>query len=65
MNSIGNGSAFSIFTGDVIEGAVWLVDQGEATSDLEQWNEQMVAGLQVLPMFPAIGAPRCLVPLHF
>lgn len=56
MNDIGKGAAFSIFTGDVIEGATWLVDESEATNDLEEWNEQMGGGLEVLPMFPAIGA---------
>lgn len=58
MNDIGKEAAFSIFTGDVIEGATWLVDENEATDDLEEWNEQMATGLEVLPMFPAIG--RCL-----
>ncbi|KAJ7067511.1 sphingomyelin phosphodiesterase [Mycena amicta] len=45
---------FSIFTGDVVEGAIWLVDQPEVTSDLEAFNEQMAAKLTA-PIFPAIG----------
>ncbi|KAJ7500301.1 sphingomyelin phosphodiesterase [Mycena galericulata] len=45
---------FSIFTGDVVEGAVWLVDRPEVTSDLEAFNAEMAAKLTA-PIFPSIG----------
>ncbi|KAF7374111.1 Saposin B-type domain-containing protein [Mycena sanguinolenta] len=45
---------FSIFTGDVVEGAVWLVAQPEATTDLQAFNEQMASKLTA-PIFPSIG----------
>ncbi|KAJ7253566.1 sphingomyelin phosphodiesterase [Mycena rebaudengoi] len=45
---------FSIFTGDVVEGAIWLIDQAEVTADLHDFNAQMVDKLSA-PVFPAIG----------
>ncbi|KAJ7716969.1 Metallo-dependent phosphatase-like protein [Mycena maculata] len=45
---------FSIFTGDVVEGAVWLVNQSEVTVDLEAFNAEMAAKLTA-PIFPALG----------
>ncbi|KAJ7111829.1 sphingomyelin phosphodiesterase [Mycena epipterygia] len=45
---------FSIFTGDVVEGAVWLVDQPEVTTDLEAFNAEMASKLSA-PIFPSIG----------
>ncbi|PPQ81932.1 hypothetical protein CVT25_013780 [Psilocybe cyanescens] len=45
---------FSIFTGDVVEAAVWLVDQTENTSDMQKFNNEM-ATLLNSPVFPAIG----------
>ncbi|KAJ6560941.1 sphingomyelin phosphodiesterase [Mycena sp. CBHHK59/15] len=45
---------FSIFTGDVVEGAVWLVDQPEATMDLADFNAEMASKLTA-PIFPSIG----------
>ncbi|KAJ7767552.1 sphingomyelin phosphodiesterase [Mycena olivaceomarginata] len=46
--------AFSIFTGDVVEGAVWLVDQAEVTADLQAFNAEMAAKLSA-PIFPSLG----------
>ncbi|KAJ7679352.1 sphingomyelin phosphodiesterase [Mycena polygramma] len=45
---------FSIFTGDVVEGAVWLVDRPEVTADLAAFNAEMASKLSA-PIFPAIG----------
>ncbi|KAG6827566.1 hypothetical protein H0H92_011289 [Tricholoma furcatifolium] len=47
-------NAFSIFTGDVVEAAVWLVDETEVTSDLMTFNNEM-ASLLKTPVYPAIG----------
>ncbi|THH12668.1 hypothetical protein EW146_g7480 [Bondarzewia mesenterica] len=38
-------SKFSIFTGDVIDHSVWLVNKSGVTSDLVEWNAQMFASL--------------------
>ncbi|KAJ7157546.1 sphingomyelin phosphodiesterase [Mycena crocata] len=45
---------FSIFTGDVVEGAVWLVDRGEVTADLRDFNAKMASKLSA-PIFPSLG----------
>ncbi|KIJ35641.1 hypothetical protein M422DRAFT_262040 [Sphaerobolus stellatus SS14] len=45
---------FSIFTGDVIEGATWLVDESEGLQDLSQWNAQMTAKVGY-PVYGSIG----------
>ncbi|KAF8195992.1 Metallo-dependent phosphatase-like protein [Pholiota molesta] len=45
---------FSIFTGDVVEAAVWLVNQTEVTSDLQTFNREMAQFVNS-PVFPAIG----------
>ncbi|KAK6980676.1 Metallo-dependent phosphatase-like protein [Favolaschia claudopus] len=45
---------FSIFTGDVVEGATWLVDQAEVTTDLQAFDAQMAAKLSA-PIFPSLG----------
>ncbi|KAJ6450148.1 sphingomyelin phosphodiesterase [Mycena sanguinolenta] len=45
---------FSIFTGDVVEGATWLVVESEATTDLHAFDEQMASKLTA-PIFPSIG----------
>ncbi|KAF8888534.1 Metallo-dependent phosphatase-like protein [Infundibulicybe gibba] len=45
---------FSIFTGDVVERATWIVDQAEVTADLMDFNSQLAAKLTV-PIFPALG----------
>ncbi|KAF9007913.1 sphingomyelin phosphodiesterase [Cyathus striatus] len=45
---------FSIFTGDVVEAAVWLVTQEEVTNDLQTFNTEMSTLLNS-PVFPVIG----------
>ncbi|KAM6503440.1 Metallo-dependent phosphatase-like protein [Amanita muscaria] len=47
-------SQFSIFTGDVVEAAVWLVEQREVTSNLRSFNHQMQSILRS-PVYPVIG----------
>ncbi|KAA1479006.1 sphingomyelin phosphodiesterase [Dentipellis sp. KUC8613] len=54
VEDIGANAMFSIFTGDVVEGATWLVNQSEVSNDLEEWNTQMLQGIR-LPIFPSIG----------
>ncbi|KDR79984.1 hypothetical protein GALMADRAFT_242166 [Galerina marginata CBS 339.88] len=48
---------FSIFTGDVVEAAVWLVNQTENTSDMQKLNAEMTSLLNS-PVYPAIGNPE-------
>ncbi|KAF7357082.1 Saposin B-type domain-containing protein [Mycena sanguinolenta] len=45
---------FSIFTGDVVEGATWIVDQGEVTTDLQAFNAELASKLSA-PIFPSLG----------
>ncbi|KAF8879658.1 sphingomyelin phosphodiesterase [Gymnopilus junonius] len=45
---------FSIFTGDIVEAAIWLVNQTENTSDMDQFNNEL-ATLLNSPVYPAIG----------
>ncbi|KAK6988045.1 Saposin B-type domain-containing protein [Favolaschia claudopus] len=45
---------FSIFTGDVVEGATWLVDQAEVTTDLQAFDARMAAKLSA-SIFPSLG----------
>ncbi|KAF8195282.1 sphingomyelin phosphodiesterase [Mycena galopus ATCC 62051] len=45
---------FSIFTGDVVEGATWIVDQAEVTMDLKAFNAEMASKLSA-PIFPSLG----------
>ncbi|KAJ7255864.1 sphingomyelin phosphodiesterase [Mycena haematopus] len=45
---------WSIFTGDVVEAAVWAVNKSEVTSDLEVFNRELGVTLNG-PVFPAIG----------
>ncbi|KJA25536.1 hypothetical protein HYPSUDRAFT_405070 [Hypholoma sublateritium FD-334 SS-4] len=45
---------FSIFTGDVVEASVWLVNQTGVTADLKQFNEEMAAYVNS-PVYPVIG----------
>ncbi|GAA5880774.1 hypothetical protein JCM1840_001369 [Sporobolomyces johnsonii] len=42
--------SFTIFTGDVVESAVWAVDQPGVSEDLHLWNEDMQA-----PSYPVFG----------
>lgn len=48
------GNSFSIFTGDVIEGDVWLVNQTGVTAHLQQFNQEMQTFIGT-PVFPVIG----------
>ncbi|EKM50588.1 uncharacterized protein PHACADRAFT_263949 [Phanerochaete carnosa HHB-10118-sp] len=50
----GSTANFTLFTGDVVEGAVWLVNKTEVTNDLEAFNAEMASKLKA-PIFPAIG----------
>ncbi|KAJ7610147.1 sphingomyelin phosphodiesterase [Roridomyces roridus] len=45
---------FTIFTGDVVEGATWIVDQTEVTNDLAAFNAELAAKLTG-PIFPSLG----------
>ncbi|KAK7468297.1 hypothetical protein VKT23_002811 [Stygiomarasmius scandens] len=45
---------FVIFTGDVVEGAIWLVDQTEVTNDLEDFNAQLLSKVNT-QIFPSLG----------
>jgi sphingomyelin phosphodiesterase len=42
--------AFTIFTGDVVESAVWLVNEPNVSDDLRLWHGEMQA-----PSYPAVG----------
>ncbi|GAA6019186.1 hypothetical protein JCM8202_000927 [Rhodotorula sphaerocarpa] len=42
--------SFTIFTGDVVESAVWAVEQPVVTNDLELWHKDMQP-----PSYPVIG----------
>ncbi|KAF5357090.1 hypothetical protein D9756_006561 [Leucocoprinus leucothites] len=46
--------SFSIFTGDVIEADIWLVNQTGVTAHLKQFNQEMQT-LMGTPVFPVIG----------
>ncbi|KAK4046708.1 hypothetical protein OIO90_006461 [Microbotryomycetes sp. JL221] len=41
---------FTIFTGDVVESAVWAVNEPNVSSDLHLWNKEMQS-----PSYPAFG----------
>ncbi|KAF9467960.1 sphingomyelin phosphodiesterase [Collybia nuda] len=56
LRAISANNAFSIFTGDVVEAAVWLVDRNEVTNDMSVFNNEM-AELLGAPVYPAIAAP--------
>jgi sphingomyelin phosphodiesterase len=46
-------AAFSIFTGDVVEGAVWLVNQTEVTNDLN--NAYSLMSTLAMPVYGVVG----------
>lgn len=54
INSLVPDNAFTIFTGDVVEGAVWLVNQTEVTNDI---NDAFVTRMQssLGLVYPVIG----------
>ncbi|KAF8627326.1 hypothetical protein AX15_004402 [Amanita polypyramis BW_CC] len=54
LRAIPTSVQFSIFTGDVINAAVWLLDQTGVTSDLESFNREMATILNS-PVYPVIG----------
>ncbi|KIP02824.1 hypothetical protein PHLGIDRAFT_277143 [Phlebiopsis gigantea 11061_1 CR5-6] len=45
---------FTLFTGDVVEGAIWLVNKTEVTGDLEAFNAQMASELHTA-VYPVVG----------
>ncbi|KAF7304142.1 Saposin B-type domain-containing protein [Mycena indigotica] len=45
---------FSIFTGDVAERLVWLVNQSDVSTDLHDFNVEMARTLSA-PVFPSVG----------
>ncbi|KAJ6577051.1 sphingomyelin phosphodiesterase [Mycena vulgaris] len=45
---------FSIFTGDVAERAVWLINQSDVSADLHDFNAEMASKLSA-PIFPSLG----------
>ncbi|KAJ7867767.1 sphingomyelin phosphodiesterase [Mycena olivaceomarginata] len=54
LDQISTHHTWSIFTGDVVEAAVWLVNRSEVTSDIGLFNQELSAALNA-PVFPAIG----------
>ncbi|XP_006463350.1 hypothetical protein AGABI2DRAFT_194192 [Agaricus bisporus var. bisporus H97] len=47
-------NSFSIFTGDVIEADIWLVNQNGVTSNLKQFDEEMQT-IMTNSVFPVMG----------
>ncbi|KAG7095386.1 hypothetical protein E1B28_006142 [Marasmius oreades] len=54
LNTINADHKFSIFTGDLVEAAIWLVTEEEVTDDIEKFNDQIGNTLQA-PVFPTVG----------
>ncbi|KAJ8082854.1 hypothetical protein PM082_008711 [Marasmius tenuissimus] len=54
LDTINANNKFSIFTGDLVEAAVWAVTKEEVTNDIEAFNEQMGNSLSA-PVYPAVG----------
>ncbi|PFH49603.1 hypothetical protein AMATHDRAFT_62842 [Amanita thiersii Skay4041] len=54
LHAIPATTTFSIFTGDVVEAAVWLVTQAEVTNDVNQFNQELATILGA-PVYPAVG----------
>ncbi|KZT08514.1 sphingomyelin phosphodiesterase [Laetiporus sulphureus 93-53] len=52
--NFGAGAKFSIFTGDVIDHAVWDVDENGVSRDMQVFSDQMATKLSA-PLFPALG----------
>ncbi|EJD50479.1 sphingomyelin phosphodiesterase [Auricularia subglabra TFB-10046 SS5] len=46
---------FAIFTGDVVEHDIWLVDREEATTDMVAFNSELASFLGRIPVFPTLG----------
>jgi sphingomyelin phosphodiesterase len=47
-------AAFTLFTGDAVEGAVWLVNQAENTNDIKDAYKTMASALK-MPVYAATG----------
>ncbi|KAJ3788487.1 Metallo-dependent phosphatase-like protein [Lentinula aff. detonsa] len=47
-------NTFSIFTGDIVDGAVWLVNQEDVTADINLFGEEFRMALKT-PVYPALG----------
>ncbi|TFY80526.1 hypothetical protein EWM64_g3486 [Hericium alpestre] len=62
VNTIGAKAAFSIFTGDIVEGATWLITKDEVSDDLAAWDVQMSQGINIT-VYPAIGTLLFLMPI--
>ncbi|KAF4583315.1 hypothetical protein EYR38_002064 [Pleurotus pulmonarius] len=54
IRRVAPGNKFSIFTGDVIDAAIWEISKSTVTEDLEAFNNQMASRLNS-PVYPAIG----------
>ncbi|KAJ7635024.1 sphingomyelin phosphodiesterase [Roridomyces roridus] len=54
LEQIAGHHTWSIFTGDVVEAAVWIVNKSEVTNDVTIFNSELSAALNA-PVFPAIG----------
>ncbi|KAJ7895181.1 Metallo-dependent phosphatase-like protein [Mycena olivaceomarginata] len=51
---------FSIFTGDVVDRAVWLVNQSGVSADLREFNAEMASKLSA-PIFPPLVSAAFLL----
>lgn len=67
LRGIAANNAFSIFTGDVVEAAVWLLTQDDVIDDMDTFNGEMATILGA-PVYPTIGnhevAPVNSFPRH-
>ncbi|KAK6429923.1 hypothetical protein LTR95_013926 [Oleoguttula sp. CCFEE 5521] len=54
IGQVAPNATFALFTGDVVEGAVWLVNQAEVTGDLNDAYATMASKLG-MPVFAATG----------
>ncbi|KAJ7185376.1 sphingomyelin phosphodiesterase [Mycena filopes] len=61
LEQISTHHTWSIFTGDVVEAAVWLVNKSEVTNDIRKFNHELATALNA-PVFPAIGELLTLSP---
>ncbi|GAM83788.1 hypothetical protein ANO11243_017780 [Dothideomycetidae sp. 11243] len=53
INQFAPDAAFTIFTGDVVEHDIWLVNEAEAISDINDANTRMKAKLNLV--YPVVG----------
>ncbi|KAJ3501558.1 hypothetical protein NLJ89_g9283 [Agrocybe chaxingu] len=59
----GESPKFSIFTGDVVEAALWDINKAEAISGLEEFNKELSSALRS-PVFSVIGNHQQLSKKH-